>query len=222
MDPNQIKEMAYSLGAEVCGIADAGRFTEAPEGYRPKDIYKSAKTVIVYGRENGKEVFDLPTNAPYTFERNKLLALMDEITFILSQEIRKAGHTAIPIPSAEPYDYWDTAKRQGRGILSLRHAGKLAGLGCIGKNTLLVNKKYGNRLWLGALITDAVLEPDPITENLCPENCSICIESCPQSALDGVTVDQKKCREICMSVTEGGGLLYACNECRKACPYSRV
>ncbi len=221
MDRNEIKQMAYALGAEVCGIADVERFHEAPEGFHPRDIYKNTRSVVVYGRENSKEAFDLPMNSPYTFERNKLLALMDEVTFRLCLELRKAGHAAIPIPSAEPYDYWDAGKREGRGILSLRHAGKLAGLGALGKNTLLVNKAYGNRLWLGALLTDAAFAPDPLTADLCPEDCSICIEACPQGALDGTTINQKKCREICMTVTESGGLLYACNECRKACPHSR-
>lgn len=222
MNSNDIRELVYSLGAEVCGMAEATSFVDAPAGFHPKDIYPDAKTVIVYGRQNSKAVFDLKTNTPYTFERNKLLALMDEISFKLSWELQKAGFNAVPIPSAEPYDYWDAANRQGRGILSLRHAARLAGLGCLGKNTLLVNKKYGNRLWLGAVITDAEMENDVMEENLCPRNCSICIDACPQGALDGMTVDQKKCRQICMTVTEGGGLLYACNICRKACPFART
>ena len=57
---------------------------------------------------------------------------------------------------------------------------------------------------------------------LCPENCSICLKSCPQSALDGITVNQKKCREICGSVTDGGGFVYSCNICRKVCPFAEI
>ena len=109
-----------------------------------------------------------------------------------------------------------------RGILSLKHLAQLSGIGWIGKNTLLINKKYGNRLHLGAVITNAELTEDDLVSNLCPESCSICLKSCPQSALDGITVNQKKCREICGSVTDGGGFVYSCNICRKVCPFAKI
>lgn len=67
-----------------------------------------------------------------------------------------------------------------------------SGIGCIGKNTLLINGKYGNRLHLGAVITNAELAADDLASKLCAENCNICIKACPQSALDEVTVNQKK------------------------------
>lgn len=103
---------------------------------------------------------------------------LDDISFQLSYRMEEEGYTAVPIPSSEPYEYWDSERRHGRGIVSLKHAGQLAGIGCIGKNTLLVNNRYGNRLWLGAVISDAVLEPDGPAENLCPESCRICIDAC--------------------------------------------
>ena len=113
------------------------------------------------------------------------------------------GFKAIPIPSDEPYEYWDSQNRHGKGILSLRHSAQAFGIGYIGKNTLLINKKYGNRLYLGAVITNADLKPDDLVNTSCPESCCICLKACPQSALDGITVNQKKCRESCASVTDG-------------------
>ncbi len=118
---------------------------------------------------------------------------MDNISLKLSLKIEENGKKAMPIPSSEPYEYWDSQRKHGRGIISLKHSVQLAGLGSIGKNTLLINEKYGNRLWLGGVITNMKIDSDPLTKNLCPENCQICIDSCPQSALNGITIDQKKC-----------------------------
>jgi hypothetical protein len=42
----------------------------------------------------------------------------------------------------EPYEYWDDKIPEGKGIISLRHAGELAGVGKIGKNNLLINTTY--------------------------------------------------------------------------------
>ncbi|PKL77464.1 MAG: epoxyqueuosine reductase [Ignavibacteriae bacterium HGW-Ignavibacteriae-4] len=215
-----IKEQIYSLGAEVCGIADIDRFKNAPKGFNPSDIYPAAKSVIIFGKRFLKGVYESITNVPYTFVRNKLVERLDDISIHLSFLIEENGYKAIPIPSAEPYEYWDSNMKHGRGILSLKHAGELAGIGSIGKNTLLINEKYGNQLWLGGVITDAVLEQDPLSIKLCPDNCRICIEACPQFALNGITIDQMKCRKISASSIEGGGWILSCNICRKVCPFS--
>ena len=45
--------------------------------------------------------------------------------------MEQAGASTNPIPCDEPYEFWDDEKKHGRGILSLKHAGVLAGLGTI-------------------------------------------------------------------------------------------
>ncbi|AAK78232.1 MULTISPECIES: hypothetical protein [Clostridium] len=62
---------------------------------------------------------------------------MDNISIQLSFYIESKGYKAIPIPSDEPYEYWDSQNRHGRAILSLKHLAQLSGLGFIDKNTLL-------------------------------------------------------------------------------------
>jgi epoxyqueuosine reductase len=219
---DQIKELVYQLGADVCGIATVESFQEAPNGFHPTDILSDAKSVIVYGKQFSRGTFLAKSNAPYTMFRNQLIQAIDTLSTRLSLEIEEAGYIATPIPSSEPYEYWDTQQRHGRGIISLKHSAQLAGIGRIGKNTLLINEKYGNRLWLGGVITNLELEPDRMTEPFCPPNCQICIDTCPQSALDETTIEQKKCREICFTNTEGGGWLIACNLCRIECPFAVV
>lgn len=220
MNKINVKDMSAGYGADVCGVADIGRFGGAPDGFHPADILPEAKSVIIFGRQFLKSVFKTDTNVPYTMVRNMLLQKLDEISLQLSLGIEAEGFMAVPVPSSAPYEYWDAERRHGRGILSLKHAAQLAGVGSIGKNTLLINKQFGNRLWLGAVITDMELEPDPPVKNLCPESCRICIKACPQGALDGTTIDQKKCRQISFSETEGGEMILTCNTCRKVCPFS--
>lgn len=222
MAEEKIKKLAYSLGVDVCGIAETERFAKAPKGFHPADILPGAKSVIVYGRQFPKSLFAAVTNAPYTLFRNKLIDIVDNISVHLSAQMEKEGLMAVPIPSSEPYEFWNPELRHGRGILSLKHAAQLAGLGFIGKNTLLINEKFGNRLWLGAVVTDAPLKSDSLNVGNCPEGCRLCRDSCPQSALDGITIEQIKCRAISATYSDGGGFMLSCNICRKACPFSRT
>jgi epoxyqueuosine reductase len=222
MEKQVIKDFIIQSGCDVFGVANIERFKDAPDGFHPGNIFGDAKSVIVYGKQFPKGTYLAESNAPYTLVRNQLIQFIDNMSLQLSYQLELNGKLAVPVPSSEPYEYWNNERRHGRGILSLKHSAELAGIGRIGKNTLLVNQKFGNRLWLGAVITNAGLEPDPISKELCPESCNICIDNCPQNALDGITIDQKKCREICFSSTEGGGWLIACNLCRITCPLSRI
>jgi epoxyqueuosine reductase QueG len=223
MQSESIREFILSLGADVCGITNVEEFKNAPEGFRPTDIMADAKSVIVYGKQSWKTLFDAGSNSPYTFVRNKTVEKLDDISLSLTDKLEKSGYKAIPIPSVEPYDYWDEENKHGRGILSLKHAAQLAGLGRIGKNTLLIHKKYGNRLWLGAVLTSTVLEKDkPSGQKVCADNCTTCLDACPQKALNGVTINQRLCREKSFTITPGGGLVYCCNICRKVCPFARI
>jgi len=175
--------------------------------------------------------------APYTLMRNQVLARLDEIAVGMALELEAAGARTLPIPSAEPYEFWDVEARQGKGILSLKHAAQSAGLGTLGKNTILLNPRFGNRLWLGAVLTEMELEPDPVMELQCLEGCTLCLEACPKEALDGNTLTQKRCREhsfdptglahldwsgkrdwLTFLASEGGGWFYNCCRCLQVCP----
>lgn len=166
MTNGKIKKIVYQLGAEVCGIANIERFKNAPKGFHPNDILSDAMSVIVFGKQFPKGTFTARSTAPYTLVRDQLIRDMDSLALQLSLKIEKNGNSAIPIPSSEPYEYWYLQMRHGKGIISLKHSAEPAGLGYIGKNTLLINEKYGNRLWLGGVITNLKTDPDPVLKNL--------------------------------------------------------
>ena len=217
-----IKKRAIQCGADICGVAPVARFVDAPKGFHPCDIYPDCRSVVVFASHFPLSTLQAKTNAPYTLVRNKMVDKLDWISFHVSGELETEGVVSVPIPSAEPYEYWDAGRNHGRGILSLKHAGVLAGLGVFGKNTLLINEKFGNMIWLGAILMSIDLEPDPIASyEGCISGCTVCIDSCPQHALDGITIDQKLCRERSNSCTDGGGWVLSCNICRKVCPYHK-
>jgi epoxyqueuosine reductase len=217
-----IKKRVIQHGADICGIAPVDRFDGAPKGFHPSDIYPDCRSVVVFAARFPLSTLQAKTNAPYTLVRNKLVDKVDWISFDMSNELEREGIVSIPIPSADPYDYWDAERNHGRGILSLKHAGVLAGLGVLGKNTLLMNEMFGNMMWLGAILVSINLQPDPIASYKgCESKCTLCLDSCPQHALDGVTIDQKLCRDISISYNYGGGSVLSCNICRKVCPYHK-
>ena len=217
---SEIKSLSLSLGADKCGIASVDRFINAPDGFHPGDIYNRCKSVIVFLIQMPTEIIMASNPIPYSHTAHLIYSKLDKIGLELCKVIQNNGNKAVPIPSDVPYLYWDKENRHGMGILSMRHAGNLAGLGILGRNNLLINPDLGNMVYIGAILTDNELEPDPIIENIsCPAKCRICLDSCPQKALDGLTVKQKLCREYSGLKNEKGFDIYGCNVCRKVCVY---
>jgi epoxyqueuosine reductase len=215
-----IRKRMTQYGADICGVAPAARFVDAPKGFHPCDIYPDCKSVVVFASHFPVSTLQAKSNAPYTLVRNRMVDKLDGISFCMSDELETEGVVSVPIPSADPYDYWDADRTHGRGIMSLKHAGVLAGLGVLGKNTLLMNQRFGNMIWLGAILVSIDLEPDPVASyEGCNSGCMLCIDSCPHHALDGTTIDQKLCRKRSISYNHGGGWVLSCNICRKVCPY---
>jgi epoxyqueuosine reductase len=215
----KIKEMTRSYGADLCGIAPVERFANAPNGFHPFDIYSGTKSVIVIAVREAESPFYSRSAVPYTFATEMALQKVFMIAFQMVCKLEERGIIAVPIPT-EPYEYWDAEKMTGKGILSLKHAGYLAGLGVIGRNTLLVNRTYGNLIRLGAILVNESLPGDRIEElSLNCEDCNLCVRSCTTSAIKDGHVEQSLCRPKSNYTTEKGYSLYACNNCRKVCPH---
>ncbi|WP_431061998.1 epoxyqueuosine reductase [Methanobacterium sp.] len=221
MDKSEIKDIAKNLGADLCGIASIGRFNDAPKGHHPLDIYSKCKSVIVFAKRVPTGILYAESCIPYTYVNEAIAIEVNMLGINLCRILENVGIECVPIPSDDPSEYWEAENQHARGILSLRHAGYFAGLGVLGKNTLLINEKYGSMIQIGVVLVNIQLESDPMaTYEGCLEECSICIDSCPQKALDSVTVNQKLCRELSNFVTERGFVLKECYECRKVCPNS--
>ena len=218
---DRIKEIFINLGAKVCGVANIDLFINAPKGFHPTDIYSDCKSVIVFAKEIPRGLAYVSPRIAYEHFNSISLEKLDTIAYLASNEIEKIYNgNAVPIPSDGPYDYWDAKNLEGRGIISMKHAAVLAGLGTLGKSTLLLNSQYGNMLNIGAVLTDLNLTSDTPAENICIKECNLCVENCPVNAINQYIVEQKLCRKYAYSSNDRGFDVVNCNKCRAICPMS--
>lgn len=218
VDSTWVKNVAEALGAELCNIASASAFGSAPEGFGPRDVLPSCRSVIVLARRFNPTTMNAKSTSPYTVTRNDISATMNHLAVGLADAIAWEGYDAAPIGSIGPDEY-DARTGRYRGTISLKHAAELAGMGRIGKNTLLVNDRFGNMIWLSAVLTSAEFEPDPpASYETCIPGCRLCLDNCPVNALDGVSINQKACLEHAFGAKNGGEWKIHCFKCRQICP----
>jgi epoxyqueuosine reductase len=104
-----------------------------------------------------------------------------------------------------------------------------AGLGWIGKNTLLLNPKLGSYTFIAGLATNLPLPPDaPFARDLCG-TCQRCVEACPTGALEPYQLHVGRCIAYwtieAPALSEGmpspGEWLFGCDICQAVCPWNR-
>lgn len=214
-----IKEMILSLGADVCGIANISRFKEAPKGFSPLDLYENCMSVITFGVALSKGLALVEPRLIYAHYNSHSCDWVDYIALQGAKRLETLySCKALPLPCDSPYEYWDSENMEGRGLISMKHAAMLSGLGSIGKNSLLINPEYGTLLTVGAILTDMDLESDELTEQLCIEGCNRCMDHCPVGAIQHGQVHQKLCRNYSFHSTSKGYATIDCNTCRVVCP----
>lgn len=214
-----VKEFALSNGAYLAGIAPVDRMDGAPAGHHPADILPGARSVVVCAAPIPTGAMDGPATS-YQIAMDTVHLRLDIMATQLALFLEKDGRRAIPVPSDDPYRHWEADRNYGRGDLSHKHAAQAAGLGILGKNSILIAPRFGNRLHLVSVLTDLVLAPDPVMDwRPCPEGCSLCLRACPAGAIgEGQRVDQALCRPVCMQRLPKGAIIESCWACRKACP----
>ncbi len=252
-----ITERAKALGFDLCGVAAATRFPEMAQtevwlakGYAgemkyladprrsdPQSVLHGVRSVIVcalnYDTQHPKST-DLPME-PHTGEPHGWIsryAWGDDYHDVLRRNLSGLV-AALKERFDEPFEtlaYADT------GPLQERIFAKHAGLGWIGKNTLLLNQALGSWFFLGAILTTLDLTPsigeaESLPPDLCG-SCTRCIDACPTDALvEPYVLDARRCIsyltiELQGSVPEAlrepiGRHVFGCDICQDVCPWNR-
>ena len=115
-------------------------------------------------------------------------------------------------------------------ILEREHAQR-AGLGAVGKNTLLLQRGVGSYLLLGEIITTLSLVPSAPAEPDPCSGCTRCIDACPTRAISPWSVDATRCISYLTIEHRGaidenfhaamGDWIFGCDVCQEACPHNQ-
>ncbi len=106
-----------------------------------------------------------------------------------------------------------------------------AGIGWVGKNSLILRRGMGSWFFLGALLTTAELAPDGPAPDRCG-SCRACLDACPTGAIVSPrVVDANRCLayhsienrgEIPPEIQrQSSGWVFGCDICQEVCPWNR-
>jgi epoxyqueuosine reductase len=215
----EIREKVLEFGADICRFTGIDRLAGAPDGFHPRDIFPACESIVTFAVALPKGLYMVDSRLIYSHFNTLACSRVDRITYRTAAFLEKMYYgIGVPIPCDGPYDYWEEEKMEGRGLLSMKHIAFYAGIGTFGKNTLLLNRDYGNRLLIGCVLTDLKIESDELSAEVCLEHCELCIQNCPAGAISESGVIQKSCRVNSYGHTKRGFDTVECNRCRTVCP----
>lgn len=241
-----IKTLAHGLGFEACGIASAHPLTPAYAHTPVYAAYQRYRAWIEGGLHAGMQY--LADTLELRQDPTRLLKGARSIVLVLQSYFQTRQARPPLAQYAWGADYhtrlWrrlqivaDYLQRQGFAARPFVDTAPLlekawaveAGLGWIGKNTLLLNRRLGSYTFIGGVLTTAPLLPDtPFTQDLCG-GCQRCVEACPTGALTPYWLDARRCiaywtieaREVSADAPPLGEWLFGCDICQSVCPWNR-
>lgn len=246
MKATYIKQLAHDIGFDLCGITPARhlangekRFEEWLErGYgesleylhRNRDKRFDARLLV----EGARSVVvcavgykSLAEEAYYSDCRTKIASYArnrDYHKSIKKMLLRLLSSLQERYPSLQGRAFVDSAP-----ISEKLHAVE-AGLGWVGRQSLLVTPQFGSFVLLGVLVLcDEVDSYDTPYKGVGCGECNRCREACPTGAIvDNGTIDTSRCISCHTIESEPRnnidlhGWIFGCDECQRHCPYNKI
>lgn len=188
----------------------------------PHLLLPEARSILVLAVPMGiypqTEAFSVASYAHYNDYHESILPMAEELTAFIQELTDEPLFSRICIDSAPVLE---------------RSLAVRAGLGWIGKSSMLINRKFGSAIFLCEILLSLPLEPDePCTQDGCG-SCTRCVEACPNTCIDPFTRTIKADRCISYLTIEHKGEftdeqsaligthLFGCDECMRLCPWNR-
>lgn len=112
-----------------------------------------------------------------------------------------------------------------------KSAAAKCGLGVLGNNTLLINKRYGSYIFIASILTDMELKSDETEPSPCI-GCGRCKESCPGGAIGDDSYDYQKCLSYISqkkaktpeewNILRKNKIIWGCDICQEVCPMNQT
>lgn len=239
-----IKSEAIRLGFDACGIAKAEYLKEEAMHLKYWLDHK------LYGGMNFmKNYFDKRVDPTKLFEEAR--SVISVVLNYNTGKVRKDKSAPLISKFALGKDYHIVIRRKLTQLLKFIEANikntkgrafvdtapllerawaARAGLGWIGKNSILISKEHGSFVFIGTLLINIVLKYDSPVKDFCG-NCNKCIEACPTNAIiKPKLLDATKCIsyltvEHKLSIPDKfkrkfQGYIFGCDICQDICPWN--
>lgn len=239
-----VKKVAENVGFDLCGVAECRRFDGDGAFFR-EWIERGYSSSLDYLRRNLDKRFDasrLVEGArsvvvcavgyknragegypPGCRTKIASYACCRDYHSVIKGMLRRMSASLKEIyPSLSGRIFVDSAP-----ILEKRYAVE-AGLGWIGRQSLLVTPRYGTFVLLGELVLCDGFDryDEPLRSVGCGE-CRRCVDACPNGAIMERHIDTSKCISCATVERFDGhadlhGWIFGCDECQSCCPYNRI
>ncbi len=211
----RIKRFCLKWGADLFGTADVSLLKD---GFAiSPDAAKELNSAISLGVRVSSGILSEIENQPtklYFHHYRTVNMFLDQLALRLCNFVQNSGSKAIPIPASIIVDW-----QKQTAHLSHKHIGLLAGIGWIGRNNLLVNKRLGSQFRLITVLTDMPLKYDKSTKEDCGK-CQACVVKCPVKAIkkEQTQFDHRGCFELLKGFQRQKIVdQYICGICVQAC-----
>lgn len=212
--------------ADAIGVAAVADLAEPRLREQVLELMPTARSVIAMAMEVFPEILDHHKPEKLMGEASArdmfgphldyLNGRLTKAAYDVAKLCRRHGLKALPMPAAN----YPTDQRYLTSVLSYKHAAVAAGLGTLGRHSLLVTPEFGPRVRLACVLVEADLKPTPnLNGDLC-DGCNNCIKNCPSGALMEPEGDEPyRINKFACSVFRSGS--GACADCMRVCTQGR-